>query len=95
MRKKYKGRPPKIRKTVKGKNVNKNKFFNLYSILGGLLFGDKKNVGNVGNVGNVDNIVSAPSFNIGALKLDAVRPGEEKETVPKYNTGGLVEVVKN
>lgn len=92
MRKKYKGRPPKIRKTVKGKNVNKNKFFNLYSILGGLLFGDKKNVG---NVGNVDNIVSAPSFNIGALKLDAVRPGEEKETVPKYNTGGLVEVVKN
>ena len=95
MRKKYRGRPPKIRKTVKGKNVNKNKFFNLYSILGGLLFGDKKieeNVGNVGNVGNVDNVgnvgnvVSAPSFNIDALK---------KESVPTYNTGGLVETVKN
>ena len=95
MRKKYRGRPPKIRKTVKGKNVNKNKFFNLYSILGGLLFGDKKIEENVGNVGNVGNIVSAPSSNIGALKLDTALPEKEKESVPTYNTGGLVEVVKN
>ncbi len=91
MRKKYRGRPPKIRKTVKGKNVNKNKFFNLYSILGGLLFGGKNNDD---NVGNVDNIVAAPDFNLGALKLDTVFPEEEKETAPTTKTGDTVQIVK-
>ena len=105
MAKKYRGRPPKIRKTIRGEKFNPDKFFGLFSSLKRSSLENQKDKGE--SVGNVDNIASIGRFNISDIALPFIHDEENQEQKQNpignvynniyktFNSGGLVEVVKN
>ena len=105
MAKKYRGRPPKIRKTIRAEKFNPDKFFGLFSSLKVSSLQNQKDKGE--SVGSVDNITPIGRLNISDLALPFIYDEERQEEKQNpignvytniyktFNSGGLVEVVKN